>query len=101
MMANAVSAVLRANPALEAEELDTARRELLRIQRTTLLDLRRDGSISDEVFERLTAEVDAELMSETPAVALSFEGAGGLPGSEAQADRGNREGEAEKQQEKV
>lgn len=101
MMANAVSAVLRANPALEAEELDTARRELLRIQRTTLLNLRRDGSISDKVFERLTAEVDAELMSETPAVALSFQGAEGLPGPEAQADRGNREGEAEKQQERV
>jgi hypothetical protein len=69
----AVSDALRANPELEAEELDTARRELLRVQRTTLLDLRRDGFISDEVFEKLTAEVDAELGSEAPAITPPLE----------------------------
>lgn len=84
VLATAVSDVLRANPALEAEELKTARRELLRVQRTTLLDLRHDGFISDEVFERLTAEVDAELASETPAVAPQFEGVEALEGTEAQ-----------------
>jgi hypothetical protein len=59
----------RAKPAREAEELATARRELLRVQRTALLDLRRDGFISDEIFEHLTAEVDAELASAKPEVA--------------------------------
>jgi CPA1 family monovalent cation:H+ antiporter len=68
-LTSAVSDSLRANPALEAEELDTARRELLRVQRTALLDLRRDGFISDEIFEHLTAEVDAELASAKPEVA--------------------------------
>jgi monovalent cation:H+ antiporter, CPA1 family len=60
-LANQVHEVLRDNPALEAEEIDTARRELLRSQRSTLQDLRRDGAISEEVFEKLVAEVDVVL----------------------------------------
>jgi hypothetical protein len=48
---------------LEAEEVDTALRELLRAQRSALLGLRQDGVISDEVLETLTAEVDARLIS--------------------------------------
>ena len=65
LLVDAVREVLRADPALEAEELDTAKREALRAQRSALLGLRRDGVISDEVFEKLSAEVDALLM-ETP-----------------------------------
>ena len=42
----------------EAEELDTGWRELLRARRGALLGLRRDGIISEEVFEKLTSEVD-------------------------------------------
>ena len=60
-LAEAVREVLHAEPELEAEELDTARRELLRAQRSALQSLRRDGVISEESFETLTAEVDAGL----------------------------------------
>ena len=52
---------VRAESALEAEEVDTARREVLRAQRSALLGLRRDGVISEEVFEKLSAEVDSML----------------------------------------
>ncbi len=65
-LAEAVRAVLRADPALEAEELDTSWREILRAQRSALLGLRRDGVIAEDTFETLTAEVDAQL-SEGPA----------------------------------
>jgi CPA1 family monovalent cation:H+ antiporter len=61
-MTQAVREVMRAEPELEAEELDTVLRELLRAQRSALMGLRRDGVISDEVFEKLTAEVDAALL---------------------------------------
>jgi Trk K+ transport system NAD-binding subunit len=57
--------LLLADPALEAEELDTGWRELNRAQRSALLGLRRDGVISMETFEQLTAEVDAQ-MDELP-----------------------------------
>ncbi|MEP7358486.1 MAG: hypothetical protein ABI847_14660, partial [Anaerolineales bacterium] len=56
-------AVLTAQPALEAEELDTAWREVLRAERSGLQGLQRDGVISDEVFEGLAAEVDAQLQN--------------------------------------
>lgn len=64
-LAEAVRAVLRADPALEAEELDTGWREILRAQRSALLGLRRDGVIAEDTFETLTTEVDA-LLSEGP-----------------------------------
>ena len=60
-LASAVREVLRGDPVLEAEEMDTARRELLRAQRSALQGLRRDGVISEEVFEKLVAEVDTVL----------------------------------------
>ena len=46
---------------MEAEELDTGWREILRAQRNAVLSLRHDGIISEDVFEQLTAEVDAQL----------------------------------------
>jgi CPA1 family monovalent cation:H+ antiporter len=61
--AEAVRDAIRSAPELEAEELDTTLRELLRAQRSALLGLRQDGIISDEVLENLTAEVDARLIS--------------------------------------
>jgi CPA1 family monovalent cation:H+ antiporter len=61
--ADAVRDAIRSVPGLEAEELDTTLRELLRAQRGALLGLRQDGTISDEVLETLTAEVDARLIS--------------------------------------
>jgi CPA1 family monovalent cation:H+ antiporter len=60
-LAEDVRATLREEPALEAEELDTARREILRAQRSAILGLHRDGVISDEVYEKLAAEVDGVL----------------------------------------
>jgi CPA1 family monovalent cation:H+ antiporter len=71
-LANAVHEVLVANPELEAEEMRYARQELLRAQRGALLGLRRDGVISDEVLDKLSGEVDAELER----LKESLEGAG-------------------------
>jgi CPA1 family monovalent cation:H+ antiporter len=60
-LAASVREMLVSDPALEAEELDTGWRELMRAQRGALLGLRRDGVISEEVFEKLTSETDAHL----------------------------------------
>jgi uncharacterized transporter YbjL len=48
---------------LEAEEMDIARREILRAQRSTFMGLLQDGVISDEVYENLSAEIDATINS--------------------------------------
>jgi hypothetical protein len=63
--------LLRANPALEAQELDQARRELLRAQRSALLDLRNDGLISDAIFDQLITEVDAALVQDQVTLPVS------------------------------
>jgi Trk K+ transport system NAD-binding subunit len=60
--------LLLTDPALEAEELDTGWRELNRAQRGALLSLRRDGVISEEVFEELVAEVDSQLSEGYPSL---------------------------------
>lgn len=62
-LASAVRELLLANPSLAAEEIQGVRGELLRSQRAALMSLRRDGAISDEAFEKLAAEVDAELFT--------------------------------------
>ena len=45
------------------EELDNAKVEILRTQRSTLLDLKQDGLISEEAFERLGTEMDSQLIA--------------------------------------
>jgi CPA1 family monovalent cation:H+ antiporter len=60
-MAKAVRELLLTNPSLAAEELRNAQRELLRAQRAAVLELQRDGVISEEAFEKLVAEIDAQL----------------------------------------
>lgn len=60
----AVKEVIVADPAMEAEELDTARREALHAQRTALTGLLRDSVISEETFSQLVGEVDAALAEE-------------------------------------
>lgn len=60
-LADSVRDLLLSDPALEAEELDTGWREILRAQRNAFLGLRQDGIISEDVFEQLTADVDAQL----------------------------------------
>jgi CPA1 family monovalent cation:H+ antiporter len=62
-LADAVQEVLHDAPELESEELRTARREMLRAQRSMLSSLRRDGIIGDESFEELVGEVDQALES--------------------------------------
>ena len=58
--------MLLADPVLEAEELETGWREMLRAQRSSLFDLRHDGVISDDVFEQLSTEVDIQLSEGYP-----------------------------------
>ena len=64
LLSDALREILRNEPELEAEEIDTARREILHSQRSSLMGLRRDGVISEEVFEELAAEVD-EMLTNT------------------------------------
>ena len=71
----AVRQVLDTEPALEAAALDTGWREMLRAQRAALLSLRQDGMIPEDVFEKLTAEVDAQLIE-----GFSPEAEDGVPG---------------------
>jgi monovalent cation:H+ antiporter, CPA1 family len=61
LLADAVRELLRVEPALESEELETTRREILRAQRSAYLGMRGDGVISEEVYENLSAEVDGAL----------------------------------------
>ncbi len=63
-LADSVREVLTSDPSVEAEELDTARREALRAQRSALNSLRRDGVITEENYEQLVTEVDAALTEE-------------------------------------
>ncbi len=60
----AVKEVMVSDPAVEAEELDTARREALRAQRAALTGLLRDSVISEEAYSQLVGEVDAALAEE-------------------------------------
>lgn len=55
---NALKDMLTANPAVEIEELDAARREALRVERSALGSLYRDGVISEEVYGDLAREID-------------------------------------------
>ncbi len=59
----AVSEIIHQDPEVETEELDTARREALRVQRNTLLELQRDGVISEEIYNELVGEIDSALTS--------------------------------------
>ena len=68
-LAEKVRGMLMADPIIEAEELETGWREMLRAQRSSLFDLRHDGVISDEVFEQLSTDVDAQLEEGYPALA--------------------------------
>ena len=65
-LAEAVRELMLSDPALEAEELDTGWRELVRTQRSAYFGLRHDGVISEEVFEKLTVEADALLSEGQP-----------------------------------
>ncbi|GAB4524328.1 MAG: Na+/H+ antiporter [Anaerolineales bacterium] len=65
-----VGEIYKADPSLEMDELDYARREALRVQRNALLDLFHDGIISEEVYTGLVGEIDLALANQTPAPGL-------------------------------
>jgi hypothetical protein len=58
---------LRSDPTLEAEELEAARREVYRAKRSTLLNLRQSGMLSEEGYEQLIAELDGAMDAEAEA----------------------------------
>ncbi len=62
-LSTAIQETLHEFPELEAQEMLTARREMLRAQRGMLATLRRDGVVSEKTYEELVAEVDAALES--------------------------------------
>jgi CPA1 family monovalent cation:H+ antiporter len=64
-LANSVKDVMEIDPTVEAEELDIARREALRAQRSALIGLLTNGVISEEVYTQLGREVDMAI-TESP-----------------------------------
>ena len=64
-LVEAVKQVITSDPAVEAEELDTAHREALRAQRSALTGLLRDGVISEENYSQLVSEVDSALTEQS------------------------------------
>jgi CPA1 family monovalent cation:H+ antiporter len=61
LLADSLRELLRVEPKLEEEELDITRREILRAQRSAYQGMRGDGVISEDVYEQLSAEIDATL----------------------------------------
>ena len=64
-LVDAVRRVITSDPAVEAEELDTAHREALRAQRGALTGLLRDGVISEDNYSQLVSEVDSALTEQS------------------------------------
>ncbi len=64
LLVDAMKEIISSDPAVEAEELDTIRREALRAQRAALIGLLRDGVISEETYSQLVGEIDAALTEE-------------------------------------
>jgi len=85
-LASKVRAALRAAPSLEAEELEVARREILRAKRSAYQGLRRDGVISDDAYSQLTSQVDTALEEERIVI--------GLPQQDAQHAHDEADGNA-------
>ena len=56
-----VEEVMEFDPDVETEELDIARREALRAQRSSIIGLLNDGVISEEIFSELAREIDDQL----------------------------------------
>lgn len=63
-LVKAVKQVILSDPNLESDELEYARQETLRAQRSALGLLLRDGVISDETYSQLVAEIDAALIEQ-------------------------------------
>ncbi len=63
-LVDAIREVMISDPGVEAEDLETARREALRAQRNALRGLLRDGIISETSYSLLVDEVDSALLRE-------------------------------------
>lgn len=61
VLVDATKEVITNHPELEAEEMETALRETMQSQRSTLSSLYNDGVISEETYTQLVSEVDAAL----------------------------------------
>jgi CPA1 family monovalent cation:H+ antiporter len=62
---DSVKQVMAADPAVETQELENARREALMAQRSSLTNLLRNGVISEEIYSQLISEVDAAIADES------------------------------------
>ncbi|MBN2554585.1 MAG: Na+/H+ antiporter [Anaerolineales bacterium] len=58
-----VQQFLTQHPELEQDEIEHAREEMLRAQRSNLIDMLQDGLIREETYEELAIEIDAALES--------------------------------------
>jgi len=56
--------LLAKDPAVAQEEMDSAWREVLRTQRSSLNHLFADGQISEEYYDKLVANIDAALLND-------------------------------------
>ena len=63
-LTSSVQEILTASPDIEAEELEITWREAQRAKRSALLGLRRDGVITEDVFNELAADIDTSLADE-------------------------------------
>ncbi len=66
-LVGSVQEVVSETPQLEEEEFETARREMLRAQRSMLGTMRTSGAISDETHDELVTEIDQALISDRAA----------------------------------
>jgi CPA1 family monovalent cation:H+ antiporter len=66
-LVGSVQEVISESPELEAEEMETSRREMLRAQRSMLGNLRTSGTISEETFDELVTEIDQALTADREA----------------------------------
>jgi CPA1 family monovalent cation:H+ antiporter len=60
-LAGAVKEILEIDPTVEAEELEIARQEALRAQRSTLIGLLTAGIITEDIYSQLSNEINLEL----------------------------------------
>jgi CPA1 family monovalent cation:H+ antiporter len=64
VLVEATKEMFTEHPELEAEEMETARRETLQSQRSTLSSLLNDGVIGEDIYAQLVSEIDAALTSD-------------------------------------
>jgi CPA1 family monovalent cation:H+ antiporter len=66
-LVGSVQEVVSDSPELEAEEFETARKEMLRAQRSMLGTMRSSGALSDETYDELVTEIDQALTADREA----------------------------------